>query len=253
LIRITDASKLWRVAQLGLAKTIQKARRRLVSWEFPIATLEAQSERQVRCEAALNPTLDTLSDPTATATQLFFAHGAELICAELSERETMATLGDAFGRLVYVLDALEDREADAKKRQFNALAATDSDQAATRRYLLALQQTALDCLAKLPIQSDVRAMLAARLRGNVTKAIGASLPMATEINSDDSDGQRKPGAVTVTPVKKRSRRTHGGRDCCHCGDACRDIACCCTLESCCEGCGGCACESCCSACGCCAA
>ena len=53
-------------------------------------------------------TLEYVAEPTATVTSWTFRHGAAAVGADESVQETMGALGLAFGRLVYILDALDD-------------------------------------------------------------------------------------------------------------------------------------------------
>jgi Family of unknown function (DUF5685) len=53
---------------------------------------------------------------------LFFAHGVRLV-GRADLQPAMRELGREFGRLIYLLDAFEDYERDARRGEFNAIRA----------------------------------------------------------------------------------------------------------------------------------
>src|SRR5260370_15128449 len=91
---------------------------RLRHWNFPLdemtGILATQTAREARAES-----LAHVAEPTATATAMIFSHGARLVGRE-DLAANMYRLGHAFGYLVYILDAFEDRERDRQSGGFNA-------------------------------------------------------------------------------------------------------------------------------------
>jgi len=85
-------------------------------------------------EAERGPARDlgSLLQPTGAAVAALFAHTA-LVAARPDNAPALSACGLAFGQLVHLLDAVEDRAADAAAGRFNPLAATGTDDAEARR------------------------------------------------------------------------------------------------------------------------
>jgi len=160
-----DAGGLrWRAAARLFSPAYRKAARRLKEWEFPLdemaGILETQSEREANAES-----LEHVAEPTAIATALALRHGVRR-CGRPEMAESAYELGLNFGRLIYVLDAYEDRERDAETGAFNPLLAFPGLDG--RREVMA---AADEIAAMLP------AALANRLRANVDERLGLRLPV----------------------------------------------------------------------------
>ncbi|CAM5486309.1 hypothetical protein STENM223S_01470 [Streptomyces tendae] len=74
----------------------------------------------------------TVTEPTETATAAAFAHTAHL-AGRPENAVPLAEAGRLFGRLAHLLDAVEDREADAASGAWNPLAATGTPLTEARR------------------------------------------------------------------------------------------------------------------------
>jgi len=85
-------------------------------------------------EAERGPARDlgSLLQPTGAAVAALFAHTA-LVAARPDNAAALSACGLAFGQLVHLLDAVEDRAADVAAGRFNPLAATGTDDAEARR------------------------------------------------------------------------------------------------------------------------
>lgn len=101
---------------------------------FDTAVLLDAVERQVGIEGLAGPgtSLLTVTEPTETATAAAFAHTA-VIAGRPGDAEPLAEAGRLFGRLAHLLDAVEDREADAASGAWNPLTATGTGLAEARR------------------------------------------------------------------------------------------------------------------------
>jgi len=121
------------------------ARRVAVSWGragertgsgvgFDTAVLVDAVGRQVGVEAlaGLGTPLLTVTEPTETATAAAFAHTA-ILAGRPGNAGPLAEAGRLFGRLAHLLDAVEDREADAAAGAWNPLAATGTSLTEARR------------------------------------------------------------------------------------------------------------------------
>ncbi|TGB11059.1 DUF5685 family protein [Streptomyces sp. MZ04] len=101
---------------------------------FDTAVLLDAVERQVGIEGLAGPgtSLLTVTEPTETATAAALAHTA-VIAGRPGNAEPLAEAGRLFGRLAHLLDAVEDKEADAASGAWNPLTATGTGLAEARR------------------------------------------------------------------------------------------------------------------------
>ncbi|MCW5251063.1 MULTISPECIES: DUF5685 family protein [unclassified Streptomyces] len=101
---------------------------------FDTAVLVDAVDRQTGIEALAGPGTPILAvtEPTETATAAAFAHTAHL-AGRPGNAEPLAEAGRLFGRLAHLLDAVEDREADAASGAWNPLTATGTSLAEARR------------------------------------------------------------------------------------------------------------------------
>ncbi|MFE7815487.1 DUF5685 family protein [Streptomyces sp. NPDC057433] len=121
------------------------ARRVAASWDragartgsdvgFDTAVLVDAVDRQTGIEtlAGLGTPILTVTEPTETATAAAFAHTA-VLAGRPRNAGPLAEAGRLFGRLAHLLDAVEDREADAASGAWNPLTATGTPLAEARR------------------------------------------------------------------------------------------------------------------------
>ena len=162
--RITDhcadsKSRMWQGMKSLLSPTYWRALGCLRKWAFPVDELIQILGVQSRLEEEAR-SLAQVAEPTATATALFFSHGARLAQRkDLSEK--MYRLGHRFGFLVYTLDAYEDRMADGRSGAFNPLlrfAETDGKEEILR--------------AMRELEIELPEVFAIRLRRNVEERVG---------------------------------------------------------------------------------
>ncbi|HWU10013.1 MAG TPA: DUF5685 family protein, partial [Streptomyces sp.] len=101
---------------------------------FDTALLVDAVDRQTGIESLAGPgtPLLTVTEPTETATAAAFAHTA-VLAGRPQNAEPLAEAGRLFGRLAHLLDAVEDREADAASGAWNPLTATGTPLAEARR------------------------------------------------------------------------------------------------------------------------
>ncbi|MET9910565.1 DUF5685 family protein [Streptomyces sp. NPDC006476] len=101
---------------------------------FDTAVLVDAVDRQLGIEALAGPgtPLLTVTEPTETATAAAFAHTA-VLAGRPRNAEPLAEAGRLFGRLAHLLDAVEDREADAASGAWNPLTATGTPLTEARR------------------------------------------------------------------------------------------------------------------------
>jgi hypothetical protein len=98
------------------------------------AVLLEAVDRQAGLEALAGPGTPvlTVTEPTETATAAAFAHTA-VLAGRPENAPPLAEAGRLFGRLAHLLDAVEDRDADAASGAWNPLTATGTSLAEARR------------------------------------------------------------------------------------------------------------------------
>ncbi|MDW4910431.1 DUF5685 family protein [Streptomyces sp. ADMS] len=101
---------------------------------FDTAVLVDAVDRQIGIEALAGPGTPLLmvTEPTETATAAAFAHTA-VLAGRPGNAEPLAEAGRLFGRLAHLLDAVEDRGADAASGAWNPLTATGTPLTEARR------------------------------------------------------------------------------------------------------------------------
>ncbi|GAA3503913.1 hypothetical protein GCM10019016_110260 [Streptomyces prasinosporus] len=101
---------------------------------FDTAVLADAVDRQAGVEALAGPgtPLLAVTEPTETATAAAFAHTA-VLAGRPHNAAPLAEAGRLFGRLAHLLDAVEDREADAASGAWNPLTATGTPLGEARR------------------------------------------------------------------------------------------------------------------------
>lgn len=101
---------------------------------FDTAVLVDAVDRQTGIESLAGPgtPLLTVTEPTETATAAAFAHTA-VLAGKPQNAAALAEAGRLFGRLAHLLDAVEDREADATSGAWNPLTATGTPLTEARR------------------------------------------------------------------------------------------------------------------------
>ncbi|WP_185994036.1 DUF5685 family protein [Streptomyces benahoarensis] len=101
---------------------------------FDTAVLVDAVDRQVGIEQLAGPgtPLTVITEPTETATAAAFAHTA-VLAGRPGNAAPLAEAGRLFGRLAHLLDAVEDRAADAAEGAWNPLTATGASLPEARR------------------------------------------------------------------------------------------------------------------------
>jgi hypothetical protein len=195
--RIEDGQgRGWKLARRLFDNSFERATAALEGWRFPLNELRecwtAQMDRErvgpIPAGMGWDELLLDCAAPTARATGLFFEQGARIACGGLAA-VGMGYLGQRFGELIYVLDALEDYEKDAKSGSFNPLrlavpAAGDKLRGEDRdRTIALLHRIRLEIesgLAGLPIPGDQARMFVGRLRANLSNRLGVKLPVLAQ-------------------------------------------------------------------------
>lgn len=215
---------------------------------FDVAQIRDSAAAAIRSEAESTDLADLLA-PSGQAVAAIFGHTA--VVADVPENEPhLRRMGDAYGRLVHLIDAHQDRTADAKDGKFNPLAASGTDEEAAgalARRLASSIRTELGALS-LAQPALVSKLLDSELRRAVDKQFGIRVH-----TSDGAQGCRDavalPAAVAAIAATtthqmagfggvKRRRRSREDRDSGSnfmCIPCCIPCDCCCLADCCCEG------------------
>jgi hypothetical protein len=157
---------------------------------FDTAVLVDAVDRQIGIEALAGPgtPLLTVTEPTETATAAAFAHTA-ILAGRPDNAAPLAEAGRLFGRLAHLLDAVEDRTADAAAGAWNPLTATGTPLAEARR----LADDALHGIRLALREADfvdgglAHLLLVHELRRSVDRAFGA-VPVCSAHQRDGAPG-----------------------------------------------------------------
>jgi len=186
----------WRLASRVYSHSFARAAAHLEQWKFPFAELRQCWSAQIDLErhrasepgSTWDERLVQYAGPTAKATSLFFEHGAK-IAADGRAPNRMKEIGHRFGQLVYLLDALEDYEADAASGGFNplrlAFPSVESrldprDREKTIGLLREIASQLESEIEGLPIQREQARMFTSRLRANLSGRLGIKLPVIAQ-------------------------------------------------------------------------
>lgn len=224
--KVADSrSVLARAASRAYRSPFRRAAAKLAGWSFPTEELTGLTAMQAAREREMPPTIERLSEPTARATRLIFSYGVRKMGAGADVVSAMEDLGYVFGEVAYLVDAIKDRDEDAEKGEFNALAATGTTPDEATALLKAKQAEMIAALKALPIDDKQKAVFIGRLRSNLSPILM--------------------GRIRSTSSRPRRRQTvyvEGEPNpcclplCCCCGPDCCDTACCCCEIECCSSC-----------------
>lgn len=144
---------------------------------FDTALLVDAVDRQTGIETLAGPgtPLLTVTEPTETATAAAFAHTA-VLAGKPQNATPLAEAGRLFGRLAHLLDAVEDREADAASGAWNPLTVTGTSLTEARRLCDDALHGVRLALREVEFTDGklVHVLLAHELRRSVDRAFGTS-------------------------------------------------------------------------------
>ncbi|HUT15383.1 MAG TPA: DUF5685 family protein [Anaerolineae bacterium] len=111
---------LWRLGPLTAEPAVHIARTVLAGLCFPMAEIERARALQMDLEHTKGLPLGAYLQPTGDVLGRLFAHSAEL-AAKPDNARMLSLLGQAFGRVVALLDACEDLSSDRLRGLYNPL------------------------------------------------------------------------------------------------------------------------------------
>jgi hypothetical protein len=177
-------------------------------------------------------TLDELLAPSGAAVSAVFAQTA-VVAGIPDNADVLREVGDAYGRLVHLLDAVDDLDVDSRRGRFNPLAATGTQPAEARTRAVRLLDVIADGTSRLRLHDPV--LLEALLGPELRRAISRSLPLPAA--SPVALVAASFGVTAGPPKRKRRRRCEPAGDSCWC--TCCDLATSCDCGD--VGCCDCAC------------
>ncbi|WP_156687412.1 DUF5685 family protein [Mycobacterium sp. Marseille-P9652] len=223
---------------------------------FDAGVLVAAMDRQAELEATAGPgsPLLAVTEPTETAVAAAFAHTA-VLAGRPDNQESLREVGQLFGRVAHLLDAVEDYRDDLARGKWNPVAATQTPMSTVRALCDDAVLGVGLALRDVEFTDDrlVQRLLTGELRRAVSRTFTrAGYPGGAPGESGDPNqrgtrrGQQEPinfggqpeatGGPGETPDPgPRGRRRGGDSTCVCCCDGCE---CCCCEEACCE-CGDC--------------
>ena len=185
-----EKKRRYKLAHKTFSKEFQKAERLLLEWNFPLRKVRAILEKQTSIESKSNgksadDIIENLAAPTAESTAIFFSEGAKLCGAKKLEKNVYK-IGFDFGKLIYLIDALEDYDKDFRSRQFNAIRAafglTENKIAPDAKRKIAailkeLERKITDEISNLPIKENQKTIFISRLAENINRKLKTNLPV----------------------------------------------------------------------------
>ncbi|BEP13518.1 hypothetical protein acdb102_18290 [Acidothermaceae bacterium B102] len=199
---------------------------------FDPATVLGATAAAHAAETSDVPSLDDVLAPTGAVVSALFAHTAA-IAGRPDNRAALARVGDAFGRLVHLIDAVDDLEADARRGRFNPLAATGTGRGEAHRRARALTREIAEGLDDVVLAEPALARLL--LGPELERAVSRTFPGPSVIAASLAVS----GVASAALFGRRRRRREVS-----CWES---LACdCCCNPGCdsCDACGACDCCSC---------
>ena len=220
---------------------------------FDTSVLVAAMDRQTELEATAGPgsSLLLVTEPTETAVAAAFAHTAVLAGRPANEAP-LREVGQLFGRVAHLLDAVEDYHDDVARGKWNPLAATGTSIAEVRTLcddaVLGIELALADVdftdgrLPRRLLTREVRRAVSRTFSGTGhTARNGTPHGQQEPINFGNQamGAGSYPGAPEELPPEAQPGRKQG------CWNSCTDACCCdCECECCCDSCcdGDCCCD-----------
>jgi hypothetical protein len=215
------------IAAVGARMTSHHAARATAVMQklgFPLEVLEELRRMQGASELRTRgQSLQAVTAPTAAAVALIFAHTAE-VASRPENSAILAKIGNAVGRMVTLLDACHDFEADARKQQFNAIAATGNEGEPAHQITAASYQSLVHYLRQqLQITRSAVSSLSLPRYHNL---IGNILTMGLYDSTEDALQVVKQHIVGALPepsgICPKCGHAGHGYFCSHCGASLRE-------------------------------
>lgn len=256
---VNKGKYFWKIIQATLKNEFKKAERQMEEWSISVdsflklSCLQKIREQESNNFNAPEHYLNYFSESTAIITGSAFENGAKVI-GKTQYSYDMYKMGYCFGKLIYLIDAIEDYSKDIKNKTFNAVSKAFNVSSKELNFEITnniinmiydLKNEINSSLASLPIPADKIKYFQKRLNLNLNRRLKVSSCSNSEsiYNIDLSKPGDRENNSDIKPDKKRSSKY----DLCCCDCPCDDVASC--GCDCCSGadCGAC---DCCSGCDC---
>ncbi|OBG63595.1 DUF5685 family protein [Mycobacterium sp. E3339] len=205
---------------------------------FDTGVLVAAMDRQPALESQARPgsSLLLVTEPTETAVAEAFAHTA-VLAGRPDNAAPLREIGRLFGRVAYLLDAVEDYRDDVARGKWNPLAATATPVATARALCddaaLGIELALADVSftdGRLPhrlLTSEVRRSIKRTFaHAGFSAQSGTPHGQQEPINFGDQPGQPEGDGENPAGKRKKSGDGTGCWCCCESCDCCCDDCCC---------------------------
>lgn len=222
---------------------------------FDTGVLTDAIGRQATLEAAAAPgsSLLAVTEPTETSVGAAFSHTA-VLAGRPGNVEPLREVGQLFGRVAHLLDAVEDLHDDRVHGKWNPVSATATPIRTVRATcddaVLGIELALAD--VEFTDGRLVHRLLTRELRRAVTRTFSGAgfeatdVPPGTEPPAESSvelplDGDYVLQLGEENPEEKKQQKAGWFDGCCacDCGDCCCDCDGCCECDGCCCDCDGC--------------
>ena len=183
-----------------------------------------------------------VTEPTETSVAEAFAHTA-VLAGRPANQQALREVGQLFGRVAHLLDAVEDYRDDQAHGKWNPLAVTETPISDVRTMcddaVLGIKLALAD--VEFTDRRLVHRLLTHELQRSVTRTFsdaGFETPEAADGTPSVDELEFGTGSDEETQNKKKAGWFDG---CCaiECGDCCCDGCDCCECDDCCCDCGDC--------------
>jgi len=212
---------------------------------FDTGVLVAAMDRQSELEAAADPgsSLLSVTEPTEAAVAAAFGHTA-LLAGRPANEAPLREVGQLFGRVAHLLDAVEDYRDDLARGKWNPLAATGTPVTEARALcddaVLGIELALADVeftdgrLARRLLTREVRRAVSRTFsRAGYTAQSGTPHGRQEPINFGPGTGNLGEEGEAPGPEAGRRGGSSDGGGCVVCCDGCD---CCCDCDDCCCDC-----------------
>lgn len=232
---VADGETVWRylpnVANAVSGSWLKRAKKQMARLNFDTHKILEQTQRQVELEAKLQQDFYVYSQPTELAVGAAFRHTAVLV-HKPHNQEPLFQMGRMFGRIMYLLDSVQDLASDVANDLFNPLINCYEEAAILAKANEIFQEahaTLLHhfALLDMPNPQLAHALFHHQLKTRVEKTI---LVEATAVALSHGDGEDI-DELKEEEKRKKSRRNRQQADRCNflycyggdsrgCGDGC---------------------------------
>ncbi len=187
-------NNVWKLLQYFGNSNFAKARNILTNYNLPIRLIDNRIHEQFKREKKkikfdnYQDTFEYYSDSTGEITSIVFGCGVPDHYNK-KIRLLFTKIGYNFGRIVYLIDGIEDYDRDVKYGQFNYLLIHDDHNKSelvqhVAKYILDCLKIIKDCINDLPIDDIKKRVFVNRLYVNVSAKI--SSPRYRNLNHCDN-------------------------------------------------------------------